>query len=506
MPSRRTLFLLAALALAAAFVALALPYLDLLAHDGDEAWPMLDARLLARGRRPFVDFPHHEMPLQLYLLEASGALFGQTVFGYRMLSLLATAASGVVIAALSLPFVGALPALAAEMLFLFSPVQTRALTAVPETPMLLLSLVGMWCLFVGRGGRSAAVAGVVFVLALLTKSTAFPVVVAAATSLVVARDWNRLGAFALAGVTAAVLGLAWSSWLSDGIFLEILRFQLARIGTRQVGMWTFDSGFRDLMQNAHIDRPSQLALSSFKTFYQVSLESVPLAIVALAFIAVPVWVFRCVRERPAFRAFIVLWPAWSLITNFVVLDFVTPRYFIPFHACAALLSAAWVWLLERRLPSGVVAVVGLAVGLALAVHTATVLESDRDLWFWGRTQWIAEHHPRVVSFSPIFFAATGSEPGCDLANPALTYGAFGEALLTTPRTRGFRFSDERLIQCLRADPTIPVVVDWSFYFFTRPGSLLRRYLDGEGSAQRLYFSPESVEQWSRPLLRMNPFR
>ena len=53
---------------------------------------------------------------------------------------------------------------------------------------------------------------------------------------------------------------------------------------------------------------------------------------------------------------------------------------------------------------------------------------------------------------------------------------------------------------------MPVVIDWAFYFFTRPGSRLREYLAGEGSAQRLYFSPDAVQQWDRPLLRMSPLR
>jgi hypothetical protein len=106
----------------------------------------------------------------------------------------------------------------------------------------------------------------------------------------------------------------------------------------------------------------------------------------------------------------------------------------------------------------------------------------------------------------MLFAATGAEPGCGFANPALTYGGFGETFLVTERTRPFRFSDERLIACLRANPQTSMVVDWAFYFFTRPGSPLRQYLAGEGSAQRLFFSPDAVEQWDRPLLRMNPFR
>ena len=50
------------------------------------------------------------------------------------------------------------------------------------------------------------------------------------------------------------------------------------------------------------------------------------------------------------------------------------------------------------------------------------------------------------------------------------------------------------------------MIDWAFYFFTRPGSALREYLAGEGNDRRLFFSPQALAQWDRPLLSMSPFR
>ena len=44
------------------------------------------------------------------------------------------------------------------------------------------------------------------------------------------------------------------------------------------------------------------------------------------------------------------------------------------------------------------------------------------------------------------------------------------------------------------------MIDFWFYYFTRPGSLLRDYLRGEGSGQQLFFSPEALEQWDQPYI------
>lgn len=492
--------------LAALFVAIAMPVLGTLPHDFDEAWFMLDARLIRRGLRPFVDFAHHETPLHLYLLTAAGEVFGPTVFGYRMVSLVSLAASGILLFWLGRPFAGPIPALIGEGVFLFSAVQARALTAVPETPALLFTLLGAVLLFTRDGRWAARAAGVAFVLAVLVKPTSLVVAVAATLGVAYAGQWRRLADFAVAGVVAAVAGLAWVVVLSDGIFTEVLRFQLERVGTHRVGMWAIDSGFLDMRRLGGIETPRQWAVVNFKSFFLTRVESTPIVVFALGLLAIPLWVGGVVRSRPALQAFVVLWPASYLLLNFVVMDFTSPRYFVPFFAFAAFLCAGWAWLVERFAGRWTVAAVGGVACVALAGRLVSTLGSDSDPWFWGRTDWIGKEHPRVVSFSPMFFAATGAEPGCEFANAALTYGAFGEAFLLTERTRPFRFSDDRLITCLRANPDMPVVVDWAFYFFTRPGSRLREYLAGEGGAQRLFFSPESVEQWDRPVLRMSPLR
>jgi hypothetical protein len=498
--------LLGALVLAMAFVAIALPVLASIPHDFDEGWLMVDARLMADGGRPFVDFAHHELPLHLYLLDWSGRCFGATVFGYRMLSLLSAAASGVALVWLARPFVGVVPALVAEAVFLFSPVQTRLLTAVPETPALLCTIVGAALLF-GRGGRcSAWASGVAFTTAVVLKPTCLVVVAAAVASLLIGRAWRRLADFGGAGIATAVAALAWTIWISDGIFAEVVRFQLTRIGTHRAGMWAIDSGFADMKQLLGISTPTQWAVLQFLAFFRSRLETLPLTVFALALAAIPIWVFGCARRRPAFAAFAVLWPASLLVLDFLVMDFVSARYFIPFAGFTALLLSGWVWLIERWTGPWPVALAGVAAGVALAVHLGATLGHDGDPWYWRRSAAIAQENPHVISFTPIFYAATGAAPGCGFANSALTYGSFGDNFLLTERTRRFQFTDERLIDCLRADSSMRVVVDWAFYFFTRPGGALRAYLAGEGSDRRVFFSPDAVQQWDRPLLTMSSFR
>jgi hypothetical protein len=488
------------------FVVLVWPLLAYIPPDYDESWLMLDARFVARGARPFADFAHHEMPLQLYLLMLFGKLFGPTVFGYRMLSLTSVAASGLLLFLLVRPFAGPVPALIAQAIFLFSPLQSRALTAIPESPMVAITLLAAWLLFAHRGRWATYASAAAFVGAIVIKPTCLAMVVAAALSLACGREWRRLCDFAAAGILAAVASIVWTNYVSAGVFTEVLLFQLGRIGTRRVGMWTVDSGFTDMRRLANIETPRQLAVAAFSDFFNLRMGYVAVSVFALSLVAMPIWVARYARSRPSVAAFAVLWPASWLFMDFFALDFMSPRYFLPYPAFSAFLLAGWLWLAQRHLPALAAAGGGAVIALMLVIGLRPALSSNIDLWYWGRLDWIARETPNVVSFSPMLFAATGAEPGCELANPALTYGPFGAPFLVTEHTRKFQFSEERLLACLRAHPTTPIVIDWAFYFFTRHGSPLRSYLAGEGSGQRLFFSPEAVAQWERPLLEMSPLR
>jgi hypothetical protein len=495
-----------ALALSAALVVLALPVLGFIPHDFDEAWLMLDARFIVRGERPFVDFAHHEMPLHLYVLALFGTMFGETPFGYRMASLTSVAASGFLVFRLVQPVAGPVPALLAQAAFLFSPLQERGLTATPEPTMVALTLLGAVLLFGGGRRWSAWASAAAFVCALLVKPTALPMVAAAAASLAWARQWRRLVDFAVAGVVAGLLGLAWVVHVSDGVFLEVLTLQLGRISTRSVGMWSIDSGFVDMRRLAGIETPRDLAVHSFRDFFRLRTDVLPIGLFALSLLALPIWLAGLARQRPALRAFALLWPVSGFLLNFAGLDFVTPRYFIPFLAFSAFLLGGWAWLALRWIPVPAVALAGGLAVVALGAGVRPALERSIDPWYWGRVAWIAEETPQVVSFSAMQFVATGTEPGCGFANPALTYGGLGEPWLVTERTRRFLWTDERIIACLEARPDTPIVIDWAFYFFTRPGSPLRRWLEGPGRGQRLFFSPEALRQWDEPLLRMSPLR
>ena len=467
--------------------------LDLKFWDYDEGWFVLDARFVLRGMRPFVDFVYHQLPLFPYLLALSGKVFGDTLFGFRMLSVASIAGSGFLLFCLTRPFVGSLPALLAQAIFLFSPSQVYALGAVPDPPMVFFALVGTILLFLGSGTWSACASGVVYVVALLIKPNCLMIVLAATASMVYARAWRRVLALAISGVMAAAAGFAWTLVVSDGIFGQILSLQVGRL-PRMAGLWTVDSGLAPLSQLLGIDTPLQWALRTFKNFYFYPRLHVPLFLFLISFLGLPIWITRATRSGPAPRAFSILWPGAYLLLNFAILDFVGEKSFIPFLAFSSFLYAGLfaglLWLAQRYVPSRVLVAVGCLVCGAMAVYFTLVVDRSINPGYYARAAEITQQHPMVVSFSPILFAATGTEPGCGMGNPANTYGMLGEGFLGEgERTRRFIYSDDRLVACLKANPDGRIVIDEWFYFFTKPGDPLREYLAGPGSSQVLFLTP-----------------
>src|SRR6185436_20054145 len=125
-----------------------------------------------------------------------------------------------------------------------------------------------------------------------------------------------------------------------------LRFHLARLGTRNVGMWSVDSGFADLRRILGIESRGAWTLFRFRVFCLFPGTYLPPTLFLVALLGVPIWVFGCARDRPALRVFALLWPLSYLVLLFVALDYVSAKYFVPFLAFTSFLLAAVFWLAE----------------------------------------------------------------------------------------------------------------------------------------------------------------
>jgi hypothetical protein len=370
--------------------------------------------------------------------------------------------------------------------------------------MVLFILLGSYLLFQRRERWAPYAAGIAFVIAIMIKPLSLVVAAAAASSLALARDWHRLKALAVSGLVGSLFGIAWATYVTQGILGDVVRFQVERFATRSKGMWAIDSGMMDMMRASGIETPFEQAMSAAREFYGLPQTCLPAGLLLLSVVGLISWLRRTTRSNTAFVVFLTLWPISSAVLNFAAADFVSPRYFVPYLAFSALLLAGVVATPASSVGRAVTVSAAAIVCAVLAVRLVTIVR-QQDAWYFKQADAIARDHPEVVSFSPIYFAATGTEPGCGFENPALTYGDFGVQFLAAPSLRKFAFSDERIIECLQRNPRMTLLVDLGFYLFNRSGSPLRRYLDGEGANQLLFFSRQDMAQWNQPVPSLGLF-
>ena len=331
-PRVRIGWTIAALALSGVFLAVATPALDTLFWDYDEGWFILAARFIRRGMAPFAEFIHHQPPLHLYLLALYDRLFGSDIAAYRLLSASSIALGGLLVFLLARPCAGGAAALVAQAVFLFTPAQIYALCALPETPTVVFILLGAVLLFTGTSSWTAYASAAAFTAALLVKPTSGVAVLAATLSLLYARDWRRFTQFAVAGIVSGALALAWLLLISDGVFADVLRVQVARARTRSAGMWSVASGFEDMRRLAGAESRLQWAVLCFAEFFRFPWTYLPMALFAISVPGAAIWATRLARSRPGLAAFSVAWPLSYVVLNLLLLDFVAAEKFTPFSS------------------------------------------------------------------------------------------------------------------------------------------------------------------------------
>src|SRR5262249_16076501 len=101
----------------AAFVAAGLLLLPSRQHTFDEGLYIQQALLILRGQLPYRDFFYHQTPLYPFVLAVVGWLLSPSVFVFRALSLVATAATGVLVHRIAGRFVAPNAAVCATVFF-----------------------------------------------------------------------------------------------------------------------------------------------------------------------------------------------------------------------------------------------------------------------------------------------------------------------------------------------------------------------------------------------------
>jgi hypothetical protein len=451
---------LAAAGSVAAFVAYGLLRLPSLEYNFDEGVYIAQARLVMASLRPYVDFFYHQTPLYLYTLAGFAAVAPDSLVPYRMLSLLATAATGLFVYAMARRLLAPVPAVFALILFYTAPLQFYDMLALPNGVMLCLATAGTWFLGFRRGAANAAVGAALLVLAILEKPIALPL--AAAVGIATIVDRSRWQDALWAAVVGTSTGL--SAWLlfdrmSGGGFTELLRIQTGRIASKSgfeimLGYAPFQQRVRvlglhsGLGWNLYEHARSLLLPGPFGNLHLVLLAA--LGQIHVLRRPAPAWVGR----RLLITA---LWVLPFLFSVFVF-EPVWDHYFVQYLPALALLGGAALQVLWEtpRLPwlARGAGITVLLLGVAAGVLHVELRTADYTL-----VPHVQSPGERWLTFDPFLAFVAGAEPACGLIDPFNVYGEHSlVALSDTAPWQRFRIDSEDLLRCLQTDPSIRVAI------------------------------------------------
>ena len=421
--------------------------LGVLQHNVDEGSNVYGARVIQEGGAPFRDFFYQQPPLHLYVL----ALLPTDHFVHgRALSLLAAAASGLLIFWLARPWTGATSRgpLLALGLFSTAGLQYFDLLAMPTSLMLASALLAVWILAAqpSRAWRSA-LAGVVLAASVCFKPLAIAVYPAVVAWLLVEKRYTHLLLFT-AGAGALGL-LAWAAFdlASDGAFTELVRMQSQRLGSgsqvdvlRQVpGMreWVGSAGPRGLSLRMHMEtlwHPGNLLVGA---------AGLPGLVV--------LW-----RSKGVALAWKTLWSVWlasSLFFAFFVWDVAYHHYHVLYLPPLAMTGALLLEALAARLAGRPVVrgVVAGFVGVGMLLGVISTQGARQD---YSQVTALRGESRALMAFDATVNVLSRTAVGCGVSQfPLPPYGP-----VLSGEKASFPASVRQLIGCLEADPSIGIVI------------------------------------------------
>jgi len=453
--------------------------LEQLDYNFDEGVYIQQAGFVREGQRPYVDFFYHQTPLYPYTLAWVGAVAPDSLFAYRLPSLLATALCGLAVYAFARRLMPAPAALLAPVLFFYPPLQWFGLVALPNAIMLLLSTLGVLLVFAGRRRGTLALGSAVLVLAVLYKPLAIAAVIAVGAFLVAAPSQRRkVPVVALTGAAAGAAAWALLHLASDGGFTRMLLLQAGRYSGRGgFEIMSSFAPFQAVMAEHGIETAFQWNVHEHtRTYFTNGWRNANLHLLLLGLAGQ--LVLLASRDTGLRRAgwLLVAWWAAPFALSLFVWEPNWDHYYVQYIpplaiGGAALLERAW-RLETARLP----------VRIALAALVCVLVTGPLQL-----RQRVDEYWERSVpdtagqtwlTFDPFLNFLTRTHPACGLVDP---FNVYAEASLTANAEEEslarYHFGFDELIECLERDPEIKVGIGyWGSWFVD---DRLRAWLDAQ---------------------------
>lgn len=464
------------------------PVLDRLPHNLDEGVNLFDARFIAHGQRPYVDFFYHQLPFHLYGYAGIASVWPESLYMHRLPSLLAVAATGGIVYLIAARLASPAFAVLAAALYYAMPLQPLALLVLPNSPMLLLSTIAVWLILLHERRNMVWLGAVSLLAAILWKPLALATAIMIGILLLLDRTqrWKLVPICVVLGI-GGLASLAALHVLSQGAFTELLALQYHRYSRK--------TGFTIMQQYSTVQ--VLLRRMDVASFLDWNIQSHLIAFdqheALFLFTGVAggwlVWKGRS-ELRPGSGRLLALWIAVPLFFSLFVWEPAWDHYHLQYLPALSILTAVVFRRLLandgrwRRLMRGL-AGVGLVWTLVIGPLLTVGMLQD-----YGKLRRLRTDHPVLLSFDPFLNFVSGTQPACGVTDPLAQFSK--PFFQDSPRFSRFTRSSDQVIACLEASPDVRVLISTiqgaSLWFIDEP---LYDWLKRQRPPRALYLDERS---------------
>jgi 4-amino-4-deoxy-L-arabinose transferase-like glycosyltransferase len=459
-----------------AFGIYAASLLTSLGYNFDEGVYIQQVRLMLDGQRPYIDFFYHQTPLYPFTLMAAGWFSPDSLFAYRLPSLIATVLCGILVYRIARPMMPWGAALFAALIFYFAPLQYFGLLALPNALMSFFATAGVYLVWFRPNEQArqqaplvSTLAGLLLGASILYKPLSLPIALAVGMAVLLSRQARSRAIWLIVGAASIGFG-TWAlfHWTSGGQFTQVLELQAARYS----GQSGFDvmSGFepfRQAMEQRGVDSPFGWNLAEHKFAFLAPAPHANLPVAAMALAGQLILWSRWGARASPHRLVLSLWWALPFVFCLVVWEPSWDHYFVLYLPPLSILAALFVWRLwSARKARHVARIIVVLLTVYVTVVGTGILWARRlDYDSLAKP---AQANESWLLFDPFLNFVTGTRPACGLIDP---FNVFGRRSLVGSSARSglgsnYEVSAIDLTRCLQQETDIRIGTGglWSTWF------------------------------------------
>lgn len=463
--------------------------LSVLNFNFDEGMYIYQSKLIREFKIPCRDFFSHQPPLYPMLLYIFTNYSPENLFMYRLLSLLATAVTGMIIYLISCKLFPRHIAMFGAILFYFVPLQHYGKLALPNSLMVLFSTLSFYLLFMKDKEKYNILSGICIAISILIKPIAISAFLSFILLLVLFKKQRQKFTIFLLSffISISCTFLLMNIW-SEGNLLRLIQAQVIRLAN--FSGFEFAKGiraFNDTLIKHNINSAIGWNIYSHKdVFLSVPYKNLNFYFLLIALVSIPVTVFH--RKYYSKIMFFLVWIIITFIFSIFVWMPTWDHYYLQYLPALSIMANFSINKIYYKFKANFMVYI-LLLSMLLIYTFFSIIRTDIDRNFYKMLKGLKlSHDDKVFTLNPLINFLTQTKPVCGIVDPLNQYEPFGKIFKRDSNDFYlYLVKDDQIIKCLESNRNIKIVVEqWLVYLSSKR---LWEYIKNINQERLLYLYP-----------------